>query len=149
MGTKGHFPGYGKFKLLGPRIEMRCGCSVVISLSVRLSTISLKKETYRTLWPFLMKFGVKLACDVQMCLFMRLILSVGPCPKMGSKGWKWYFHIFLNGAFILHPILLRFFSLDFLQKCLSQIFKQIRHSSYRFRDIRGQKKPTPKIGTFL
>ena len=59
-----------------------------------------------------MKFGVKLACDMQMmCLFRRLILSVGPCQKMGSKGWKWYFHIFLYGAFILHPILLRFFFL--------------------------------------
>jgi hypothetical protein len=93
-------------------IEMWCGCSVVISLSTRPSTISLNKETYRTLGPSLMKFGVKLACDMQMmCLFRRLILSVGPCQKMGSKWWKWYFHIFLYGAFILHPILLRFFFL--------------------------------------
>lgn len=98
-------------------IEMRCGCSVVISLSTRSSTISLNKETNRTLGPSLMKFGVKLACDMQMmCLFRRLILSVGPCQKMGSKGWKWYFHIFLYGAFILHPILLRFFFFGFLTK---------------------------------
>ena len=90
-------------------IEMRCGCSVVISLSTRPSTISLNKETYRTLGPSLMKFGVKLACDMQICLFRRLILSVGPCQKMGSKGWKWYFHIFLYGAFILHPIAVFFF----------------------------------------
>lgn len=68
-------------------IEMRCGCSVVISLSTRPSTISLNKETNRTPGPSLMKFGVKLACDMQMmCLFRRLILSVGPCQKMGSKG---------------------------------------------------------------
>jgi hypothetical protein len=58
-------------------------------------------------------------------------------------------YFFIWGIYSTSDSIAVFFSLDSLQKCLSQILKQIRRSSYRFRDIRGQMKPTPKVGTFL